>query len=177
MRFKFDFEGTKILILSDRGVNEEMAPIPALLACAYLNRGLFALGKRSKMSFIIESAEPREVHHFALLFGYGASAINPYLVNEILQEQVEEGNLGDIAFAEAIIENKWVLLGLTALSCYLLNAEIPLFALKFKNWAFAKNKTRYLFLILAVALLILLKFAAIPVIILLYVLLSLFAKK
>ncbi|MAZ28856.1 MAG: phosphatidylserine synthase [Cytophagaceae bacterium] len=83
----------------------------------------------------------------------------------------------DIAFAEAIIENKWVLLGLTALSCYLLNAEIPLFALKFKNWAFAKNKTRYLFLILAVALLILLKFAAIPVIILLYVLLSLFAKK
>ncbi|MAZ27075.1 MAG: glutamate synthase large subunit [Cytophagaceae bacterium] len=95
-------EGTKILILSDRGVNQEMAPIPALLACAYLNSGLFALGKRSKMSFIIESAEPREVHHFALLFGYGASAINPYLVNEILQEQVEEGNLGDIAFAEAV---------------------------------------------------------------------------
>lgn len=94
--------GTKILILSDRGVNDEMAPIPALLACSYLNSGLFALGKRSKMSFIIESAEPREVHHFALLFGYGASAINPYLVNEILEQQVNEGNLGDITFVEAV---------------------------------------------------------------------------
>ncbi len=95
-------EGNTILILSDRGVDEKMAPIPALLACSYLNSGLFKLGQRSKMSFIIESAEPREVHHFALLFGYGASAINPYMVNEILQEQVDEGNLDNISFKEAV---------------------------------------------------------------------------
>tara|TARA_R110002020_G_scaffold154714_2_gene334876 strand:+ start:15126 stop:19637 length:4512 start_codon:yes stop_codon:yes gene_type:complete len=95
-------KGTKILILSDRGVDEKFAPIPALLACSYLNSGLFKLGKRSKMSFIIESAEPREVHHFALLFGYGASAINPYMVNEIIREEIEEGNLPNISFTEAI---------------------------------------------------------------------------
>ncbi|MCF4102547.1 glutamate synthase large subunit [Gillisia sp. M10.2A] len=95
-------QGKTILILSDRGVDETMAPIPALLACSYLNSGLFKLGKRSKMSFIIESAEPREVHHFALLFGYGASAINPYMVNEIIKEQIDEGNLNGVDFKEAV---------------------------------------------------------------------------
>ncbi len=95
-------QGKTILILSDRGVDETMAPIPALLACSYLNSGLFKLGKRSKMSFIIESAEPREVHHFALLFGFGASAINPYLVNEIIEEQIDEGNLNGVDFKEAV---------------------------------------------------------------------------
>ncbi|MEH6406497.1 MAG: glutamate synthase large subunit, partial [Leeuwenhoekiella sp.] len=95
-------QGKTILILSDRGVNETYAPIPALLACSYLNSALFKLGKRSKMSFIIESAEPREVHHFALLFGYGASAINPYMVNEIIREEIEDGNLPDMSFKDAI---------------------------------------------------------------------------
>lgn len=95
-------EGHTILILSDRGVNDEMAPIPALLACSYLNSGLFRSGQRSKMSIIVESAEPREVHHFALLFGYGASAINPYMVNEIIQKEIEAGNLGDIDFTSAV---------------------------------------------------------------------------
>ncbi|MEE3148712.1 MAG: glutamate synthase large subunit [Bacteroidota bacterium] len=95
-------DGHTILILSDRGVNDEMAPIPALLACSYLNSGLFRSGQRSKMSIIVESAEPREVHHFALLFGYGASAINPYMVNEIIQKEIEAGNLGDIDFTSAV---------------------------------------------------------------------------
>ena len=95
-------EGHTILILSDRGVDEKMAPIPALLACSYLNSGLFRSGQRSKMSIIIESAEPREVHHFALLFGYGASAINPYMVNEIIQKEIEAGNLEGINFQEAV---------------------------------------------------------------------------
>ncbi len=95
-------EGTNILILSDRNVNSEMAPIPALLACSYVNSGLQRLGKRSKMSVIIESAEPREVHHFALLFGFGASAINPYLVNEIIAEQIEEHDITEYTFEEAI---------------------------------------------------------------------------
>ncbi|MEC8536681.1 MAG: glutamate synthase large subunit, partial [Bacteroidota bacterium] len=81
-------EGTNILIISDRNVSKDLAPIPALLACSFINSGLQKLGKRSKISIIIESAEPREVHHFALLFGYGASAINPYMVNEIIEDEV-----------------------------------------------------------------------------------------
>ncbi len=95
-------EGTNVVILSDRNVSKHRAPIPALLACSYVNSGLQKLGKRSRVSVIIESAEPREVHHFALLFGYGASAINPYMVNEIIGEQIEESNITGIEFDEAI---------------------------------------------------------------------------
>ncbi len=94
--------GTNIIILSDRNVSDEMAPIPALLACSFVNSGLQRLKKRSKLSVIIESAEPREVHHFALLFGFGASAINPYLVNEIIAEQIEEHDITEFTTAEAI---------------------------------------------------------------------------
>ena len=84
----------------------------------------------------------------------------------ILQFQYSE-------LAESIILNNWFLIGLTLLSCILLNAEIPLFALKFKTWDFKTNAIRYIFLILCVLLLVLLKFLAIPFIILLYILLSL----
>ncbi len=82
---------TNIIILSDRGVNKELAPIPALLACSFVNHQLNRLRKRSYFDIIIESAEPREPHHFATLFGYGASAVNPYMVNEIIRIQVKEG--------------------------------------------------------------------------------------
>lgn len=82
---------TNIIILSDRGVCQELAPIPALLACSYVNHQMNRLRKRSYFDIIIESAEPREPHHFATLFGYGASAINPYMVNEIIRMQVKEG--------------------------------------------------------------------------------------
>ncbi len=95
-------EEANIIILSDRNSNEEKAPIPALLACSYVNSGLQRMGNRSKLSMIIESAEPREVHHFALLFGFGASAINPYLVNEIIAEQIEENDITEFTFDEAI---------------------------------------------------------------------------
>lgn len=95
-------EGANILILSDRMVSTEMAAIPALLATSYVNSGLQKMGKRSRLSVIVESAEPREVHHFALLFGFGASAINPYLVNEIIGQQIEIGDLADISFNDAI---------------------------------------------------------------------------
>ncbi len=95
-------EGTNIIILSDRNSDKDKAPIPALLACSYINSGLQRLGKRSELSIIIESAEPREVHHFALLFGFGASAINPYLVNEIIAEQIEEHDITEYTFDEAI---------------------------------------------------------------------------
>jgi glutamate synthase (NADPH/NADH) large chain len=89
--FKAVNEGCNIVILSDRGVSEEMAPIPMLLATSYIHHSLNKLKVRSKFGIIIESAEPREPHHFALLFGYGASAINPYMVNEIIHDQVNQG--------------------------------------------------------------------------------------
>ncbi len=95
-------DGANIIILSDRFVSKTKAPIPALLACSYVNSGLQASGKRSNLSIIIESAEPREVHHFALLFGFGASAINPYLVNEIIGEQIDENDITEYSFDEAI---------------------------------------------------------------------------
>ncbi|MDX5584687.1 MAG: glutamate synthase central domain-containing protein, partial [Aureibaculum sp.] len=83
-------DGANIIILSDRGVDKFNAPIPALLACSYLHHSLNRLGKRSKFGIVLETAEPREPHHFATLFGYGASAINPYMVNEIIRTQVIE---------------------------------------------------------------------------------------
>lgn len=72
----------------------------------------------------------------------------------------------------AIILNKWFLIGLTILNCYLLNSNIKLFALKFKDFSFKNNATRYIFIILCMVLLIILKFAAIPIIILLYIIMS-----
>lgn len=95
-------EGCNIIILSDRGVNAQFAPIPALLACSYVNHELYKIGKRARVSIIIESAEPREVHHFALLFGYGASAINPYIVNEIVYNQVENKEIENLEYLPAI---------------------------------------------------------------------------
>ncbi|WP_124981434.1 glutamate synthase large subunit [Nonlabens xiamenensis] len=94
--------GTNIIILTDREANRNMAPIPALLACSYVSNGLLKLGKRSQFSIIIESAEPREVHHFALLFGYGASAINPYMVNEIIEERFSDLEVDEV---ESAIQN------------------------------------------------------------------------
>jgi len=93
---------TNIIILSDRGVNQEFAPIPALLACSYVNHQMNRLRKRSYFDIIIESAEPREPHHFATLFGYGASAINPYMVNEIIRMQVKEGFIADLNEDQAV---------------------------------------------------------------------------
>ncbi len=80
-------------------------------------------------------------------------------------------------FINSIILNKWFLVGLTFLSCYLLNSNIKLFALKFKDYSFKANSIRYLFIILSIVLLVVLQFAAIPLIILLYIILSLLNKK
>jgi len=94
--------GANIIILSDRFVDEYHAPIPALLACSYVNHALHKLNKRSRTSLIIESAEPREVHHFALLFGFGASAVNPYIVNEIVENQIKDSDITDLDYLSAI---------------------------------------------------------------------------
>jgi glutamate synthase domain-containing protein 2/glutamate synthase domain-containing protein 1/glutamate synthase domain-containing protein 3 len=86
-------DGANILILSDRGVSPELAPIPALLAMAGLNHHLIRTGTRGRTGLVLESAEPREVHHFALLIGYGCSAINPYLAYETIDDLIHEGLL------------------------------------------------------------------------------------
>ena len=96
------FEGCNIIILSDRAIDKDHAPIPALLACSYVHHALKKKQKRSKFGIVMETAEPREPHHFAALFGYGASAINPYLVNEIIHEQVKQGTMRNIDSEQAI---------------------------------------------------------------------------
>ncbi len=86
-------KGANILILSDRGVDENHVAIPSLLAVSALEQYLVRTKKRTAVSMILESAEPRDVHHFATLLGYGAQAINPYLAQECVEELVELGLL------------------------------------------------------------------------------------
>jgi glutamate synthase (ferredoxin) len=86
-------QGVNLLILSDRGVNASRAPIPALLAVAGLHHHLIRSGTRTKVSLILESGEPREVHHFALLLGYGADAINPWLALDTITAMVADGEI------------------------------------------------------------------------------------
>ena len=83
--------GANLLILSDRGVGREQAAIPALLATAGLHHHLVRQGTRTQVSLIVESGEPREVHHFAVLLGYGADAINPYLAYASIRDAVARG--------------------------------------------------------------------------------------
>jgi glutamate synthase (ferredoxin) len=82
-----------VLILSDRGVNREYAPIPSLLAIAGLHHYLIREGLRTRASLVLETGEAREVHHFALLIGYGCSAINPYLAFETIDGMIRDGQL------------------------------------------------------------------------------------
>ena len=86
-------DGVNVIILSDRGIDPQHAPIPALLAVAGLHHHLIRAGTRGKVGLVLESGEPREVHHFALLIGYGCSAINPYLAFETLEDMIREGLL------------------------------------------------------------------------------------
>ena len=95
-------KGSNIIIISDRNVNKKLAPIPILLACSFVHHSMIKRKKRSKFGIIIESAEPREPHHFSMLFGYGASAINPYLVNEIINYNHEIGLINDVSLDQAI---------------------------------------------------------------------------
>ena len=82
-----------VIILSDRGVSRDFAPIPALLALAGLHHYLIREGLRTRVSLVVETGEAREVHHFALLIGYGASAINPYVAFETIDDLIREGSL------------------------------------------------------------------------------------
>ena len=86
-------DNVNILLLSDRGLNAHDSPIPAMLAVAGLHHHLIRQGTRARAGIVLESGEPREVHHFSLLIGYGCSAINPYLVFETLDDMIREGML------------------------------------------------------------------------------------
>src|SRR5690606_34820128 len=84
-------EGVNILILSDRGVDPDLAPIPMLLATGAVHHHLVREGLRTQCGLVCETGEARDVAHFALLIGYGAGAINPYLAFETIAELVEDG--------------------------------------------------------------------------------------
>ncbi|HBH11066.1 MAG TPA: glutamate synthase large subunit, partial [Gammaproteobacteria bacterium] len=95
-------KGFSFVILSDRGVNENETAIPALLATAGVHHHLIRNGKRTQIGLILESGEPRETHHFAVLLGYGIGAINPYLALESLGDLIKKGHLPQIKQNEAV---------------------------------------------------------------------------
>jgi glutamate synthase domain-containing protein 2/glutamate synthase domain-containing protein 1/glutamate synthase domain-containing protein 3 len=88
--------GVNILILSDRGIGKRRAPIPSLLAVAAVHHHLVREGTRLQTGLVLESGEPREVHHFATLIGYGASAVNPYVAFETIDAMVAEGRIAGV---------------------------------------------------------------------------------
>ena len=94
--------GHTLIVLSDRGVDRTRAPVPSLLATAGVHHHLVREGTRTKCALIVESGEAREVHHMALLLGYGAAAINPYLAFETIEDLILEGALGNIDLSTAI---------------------------------------------------------------------------
>ena len=93
--------GVNILILSDRGINADKAPIPALLAVAGLHHHLIRQGTRTRVGLVLESGEPREVHHYAMLIGYGCGAINPYLAFESMADMIHQGLLVNVDYKTA----------------------------------------------------------------------------
>ncbi|UCD82470.1 MAG: glutamate synthase large subunit [Desulfobacterales bacterium] len=95
-------ESTSILILSDRGANKHLAPIPSLLATAGVHHHLIRQGLRTRCGIVVETGEAREVHHHCCLIGYGAGAVNPYLVYETLVEMIASGQLEGVTPQSAI---------------------------------------------------------------------------
>jgi len=93
--------GTNIIILTDRGVDENSAPIPSLLAVAGLHHHLIRQGTRTQVGLVLESGEPREVHHMALLIGYGCGAINPYLAFETIDDMINQNLLLGVDYKTA----------------------------------------------------------------------------
>jgi glutamate synthase (ferredoxin) len=120
--------GYTILILSDRGVSEEFAPIPSVLATAGVHHHLVRQGARTRCALVVESGDAREVHHVALLMGYGAGAVNPYLAFESLDDMLRHRLLEGISHDQAVINyiralNKGILkvmskMGISTLQSY-----------------------------------------------------------
>ncbi len=94
--------GYELIILSDRALDHDHAAIPALLAVSAVHHHLIRTGSRTKVGLVLESGEPREVHHFALLIGYGAGGINPYLAFESLDDMINQGQLAGVDYKTAV---------------------------------------------------------------------------
>ena len=109
-------DGANILILSDRGVDENHVAIPSLLAVSALQQHLVKTKKRTQVALIVESGEPREVHHFATLLGYGACAINPYLVQDSIKELIDNNMLDKDYYAAVHDYNNAVLNGIVKIA-------------------------------------------------------------
>ncbi len=109
-------EGANILILSDRGVDENHLAIPSLLAVSALHRHLVVTKRRTSLAVILESGEPRTVHHFATLLGYGASAVNPYLAQETIHELIHEDLLDKDYYAAVDDYNNAILHGIVKIA-------------------------------------------------------------
>ncbi len=109
-------EGANILILSDRGVDENHVALPSLLAVSAVHTHLVETKKCTAMSLILESGEPREVHHFATLLGYGASAVNPYLAHATIAELVDEELLDKDYYAAVEDYDKAILFGIVKIA-------------------------------------------------------------
>ncbi len=101
-------EGVSILVLSDRGMNEKNAAMPSLLACAGLHHHLIRKGTRTQVSIVIETGEAREMHHFAVLIGYGANAVNPYLALETIESEVKKGNFKGAGLDAELAEKNYL---------------------------------------------------------------------
>ncbi len=98
--------GKTILVLSDRFIDAQKAPIPMLLAIGAVHHHLIREGKRLQASIVCESGEARDVHHFACLVGYGASAVNPYIAIDTIRQSVESGDYNDISLEKALANFK-----------------------------------------------------------------------
>ncbi|MCD6072994.1 MAG: glutamate synthase large subunit, partial [Microvirga sp.] len=96
-------EGKCVLILSDRGTNAERVPVPMLLAVGAVHHHLIREGKRMRVSIVCETGEARDVHHFATLIGYGASAINPYVAIDIIRQSIGSGEWSGITVEKAVV--------------------------------------------------------------------------
>ena len=121
-------KGASLIVLSDRGVNEEMAPIPSLLACSGLHHEMVRRGLRARAGLVIECGDAREVHHFALLLGYGAGTINPYVAFETLDDMVRQGWIKNIDHDDAVYRYRKAIkkgvvkvmskMGISTIHCY-----------------------------------------------------------
>ncbi|MFW6348421.1 MAG: glutamate synthase large subunit, partial [Cyclonatronaceae bacterium] len=94
--------GANIIILSDRAFDKHHAPIPALLAVSGLHHHLIRSGTRTEVSIVLESGEPREVHHFCTLLGFGMDAVNPYMAYESLYDMIEQGLISELTYKQAV---------------------------------------------------------------------------
>ncbi|WP_238483766.1 glutamate synthase large subunit [Anaerosporobacter faecicola] len=109
-------EGANVLILTDRGVDENHVPIPSLLAVSALQQHLVKTKKRTRVAMILESAEPREVHHFATLLGYGACAVNPYLAQDCIKQLIDNNMLDKDYYAAVNDYNNAILHGIVKIA-------------------------------------------------------------